>query len=255
MKDQATVLIVDDEKHTRDGLRMSLEDAFDVYVASDRGEAMEVLRSEGVDVMVTDLRLGGEDGMELIDEALKIREATGMSIMMTAYGSVDTAVEAMKRGAYHFVTKPLNIDELEILIKRALHSRNLETENKQLRKQVEGRYSAENILGKSGAIRKVLETIEQVAPSKATVLIEGRERDRERTRGARDSRDERAAEIEARHRSLCGSFQGPPRERVIRSRTRRVHGREPTEDRPVRGSGRGDARAGRGGRDRHEHPG
>ena len=119
---EPTVLIVDDEKHTRDGLRMSLEDSFDVYVAGDRGGAMEVLRSEGVDVMVTDLRLGGEDGMELIEEALKLSNPP-ICIMMTAYGSVDTAVEAMKRGAYHFVTKPLNIDELEILIKRALHSR------------------------------------------------------------------------------------------------------------------------------------
>lgn len=172
MKEQATVLIVDDEKHTRDGLRMSLEDAFDVYVASGRGEAMEVLRSEGVDVMVTDLRLGSEDGMALIEDSLKI-ENPPISIMMTAYGSVDAAVEAMKRGAYHFVTKPLNIDELEILIKRALRSRELETENEELRKQVDVRYSFQNILGKSDAIRKVLETIGQVAPSKATVLIEG----------------------------------------------------------------------------------
>ena len=168
----ATVLIVDDEKHTRDGLRMSLEDSFDVYVAADRGEAMEVLRSETIEVMVTDLRLGGEDGMELIEEAMTLTKPP-ICIMMTAYGSVDAAVEAMKRGAYHFVTKPLNIDELEIIIKRALRSRNLESENQSLKKQVEARYSEESILGKSGAIGKVLETIEQVAPTRATVLIEG----------------------------------------------------------------------------------
>jgi DNA-binding NtrC family response regulator len=172
MKEQATVLIVDDEKHTRDGLRMSLEDSFDVFVAADRTEAMEVLRSEAIEVMVTDLRLGGEDGMELIEEALKLPKAP-ICIMMTAYGSVDTAVEAMKRGAYHFVTKPLNIDELEILLKRALRSRTLESENRALKKQVESRYSEESILGTSGAIGRVLETIEQVAPTRATVLIEG----------------------------------------------------------------------------------
>ncbi len=169
---EATVLIVDDEKHTRDGLRMSLEDSFDVYVAPDHSGAMEVLRSEAIDVMVTDLRLGGEDGMALIEEALSLPKPP-ICIMMTAYGSVDAAVEAMKRGAYHFVTKPLNIDELEILIKRAIRSRTLESENQALKKQVEARYSEERILGKSGAIEKVLETIEQVAPTRATILIEG----------------------------------------------------------------------------------
>ena len=131
----ATILIVDDEKHTRDGLRMSFEDEFDVYVAADKGEALEVLRNDAIDVMVTDLRLGADDGMEVIEAALQMPKPP-VCIMMTAYGSVDTAVEAMKRGAYHFVTKPLNIDELEILIKRALKSRGLEQENISLKRQV-----------------------------------------------------------------------------------------------------------------------
>ncbi|MEM7147331.1 MAG: sigma-54 dependent transcriptional regulator [Verrucomicrobiota bacterium] len=172
MIEEPVVLIVDDEKHTRDGLRMSLEDEFDVYVAANIGEAMEVLKAEAVDVMVTDLRLGSEDGMDLVEQALAL-PAAPICIMMTAYGSVDTAVEAMKRGAYHFVTKPLNIDELEILIKRALRSREVEDENRSLKKQVEKQYAASNILGRSGAIEHVLETVEQVAPTKTTVLIEG----------------------------------------------------------------------------------
>ncbi|HWB04661.1 MAG TPA: response regulator, partial [Verrucomicrobiales bacterium] len=124
----ATVLIVDDEKNTREGLRLSLEDDYDVYIASDRAEALEVLKNEKVDVMVTDLRLGADDGMELIGQALAMPYKP-VVIMMTAYGSVDTAVEAMKRGAWHFVTKPLNIEELDLLIKRALRSRTLEQEN------------------------------------------------------------------------------------------------------------------------------
>ena len=139
MESEPSVLIVDDEKHTREGLRRTLEDSFDVYIAGNRDEAMEVLRSEGIDVMVTDLRLGGEDGMELIEEARTLSKPP-ICIMMTAYGSVDTAVEAMKRGAYHFVTKPLNIDELEMLIKRALRGRDLEKENRALKKQVENRF-------------------------------------------------------------------------------------------------------------------
>jgi DNA-binding NtrC family response regulator len=93
--------------------------------------------------------------------------------MMTAYGTVDSAVEAMKRGAYDFVTKPLNLDKVEILIARALQGRKLEQENRALRQQVDDRYGLENIIGESPALREVLDTIRQVAPSSANVLIEG----------------------------------------------------------------------------------
>jgi DNA-binding NtrC family response regulator len=168
----ATVLIVDDEKNTREGLRLSLEDDYDVYIASDRAEALEVLKNEKVDVMVTDLRLGADDGMELIGQALAMPYKP-VVIMMTAYGSVDTAVEAMKRGAWHFVTKPLNIEELDLLIKRALRSRTLEQENVSLKQQVTERYGLDRILGQSEPMKRVFETISQVAPSRATVLIEG----------------------------------------------------------------------------------
>ncbi len=168
----ATILIVDDERHTREGLRAALEDDFDVYIASDKKEAMEVLASEPIDVVVTDLRLGADNGMEVVDECLRQAQPP-IVIMMTAYGSVDTAVEAMKRGAWHFVTKPLNIDELEILIKRALQSRKLQTENLALVRQVEEKFALDRMLGKSEAMRQVYETIEQVAPSKASVLIGG----------------------------------------------------------------------------------
>ena len=166
------ILIVDDEKNTREGLRLSLEDEFDVYISSNIKGAKDVLDNENIDVLVTDLRLGAEDGMELIELALKMPQPP-ISIMMTAYGSVDTAVEAMKRGAYHFVTKPLNIDQLEILIKRALNTRSLKEENSELKKQVQKKFTISNILGKSSAMQPVFETIEQVAKSKATVLIDG----------------------------------------------------------------------------------
>src|SRR5213594_1787832 len=169
---QPIVLIVDDEKHTRDGLRRLLEDEYDVYVAEDIGGAMSVLERETVDLLLTDLRLAGEDGMQLIERALKMPHPP-VCIMMTAYGSVDTAVEAMKRGAYDFVTKPLNLDKVELLIARALQSRRLEQENRTLRQQVDERYGLENIWGDSLALREVLDTIRQVAPSSASVLIEG----------------------------------------------------------------------------------
>src|SRR5213595_2495671 len=169
---QPTILIVDDEKHTRDGLRRLLEDEYDVYVAEDIGGAISVLERETVDLLLTDLRLAGEDGMQLIERALKMPHPP-ICIMMTAYGSVDTAVEAMKRGAYDFVTKPLNLDKVEMLIARALQSRRMEEENQSLRQQVDERFGLENIIGEAPVLREVLDTIRQVAPSSANVLIEG----------------------------------------------------------------------------------
>src|SRR3989440_12294609 len=143
---QPTVLIVDDEKHTRDGLRRLLENDYDVYVAADIAGAVDVLEREQIDVLLTDLRLGNEDGMLLIDRALKMSRPP-ICIMMTAYGSVDVAVEAMKRGAYDFVTKPVNIDQLELRIRRALKSRAIEKENVELKQQVETKYGLQSMIG------------------------------------------------------------------------------------------------------------
>ncbi len=167
-----TLLIADDEKATRDGLRTALEEEFEVYTASNNTEALALLKAEPVDLLLTDLRMGGDSGMDLLDEALSLPEPP-VAIMMTAYGSVDTAVEAMRRGAWHFVTKPLNLDEVEMLLKRALRSKKLETENRNLREQIADSTGLERLAGKSPAIRRVVELVRQVAPTRATVLIEG----------------------------------------------------------------------------------
>jgi two-component system response regulator AtoC len=173
MKDAPPVLlIVDDEKNTREGLRASLEDSFEVYVAADIGGAMSVLARETVDLVLTDLRLGGEDGMQLIDRVLALPHAP-LVVMMTAYGSVDAAVEAMRRGAYDFVTKPVNIDRLEMLLLRAVRSRKVEKEVVELKRQVEKRYGLERLVGESAVMQEVYDTIRQVAPTRATVLIQG----------------------------------------------------------------------------------
>jgi len=167
-----TILIVDDEKHTREGLRVALEERFDVYVAADLPGAISVLENDTIDLMVTDLRLGAEDGMALIDRALRLPHPP-ICIMMTAYGSVDTAVEAMKHGAYDFVTKPVNIDRLEILIQRALRGRETEKENRELKQQVDKHFGLENLIGNSAVMHEVFDTVKQIAPTRATVLIEG----------------------------------------------------------------------------------
>ena len=169
---RGTILIVDDEKHTREGLRQSLEDDFDVYTASNIDEAMNVLAADQIDLVLTDLRLGPEDGMTLIEKILQ-RTRPPICMLMTAYGSIATAVEAMKRGAYDFVTKPVNIDELGLKIARAISGRRTEQENVQLRQQVEKRFGLENLVGESRAMHGIFEIVRQVAPSRATVLIVG----------------------------------------------------------------------------------
>ncbi len=175
-----TLLIVDDEKATRDALRMALEESFDCYLAADLKQATLVLKNEDVDLLLTDLRLGGDSGMEVLDVA-NSRPNPPVSRMVTAYGSVDTAVEAMRRGAWHFVTKPLNLDEVELLLKRAVRSRSLEKENKILVKENEtlresGAMTSKGLgrlIGSSAPMAKVTGIIEQIAQTRATVLIEG----------------------------------------------------------------------------------
>jgi len=169
---QGTILIVDDEKHTREGLRQSLEEEFDVYTAGNLEEALNVLNADHIDLVLTDLRLGGEDGMTLIERILQ-RPRPPVCMLMTAYGSIATAVEAMKRGAYDFITKPVNIDELGIKISRAIKGRETEQENINLKQQVDKRFGLENIIGESKAMHDIFDTVRQVAPSRATVLLLG----------------------------------------------------------------------------------
>ncbi len=167
-----TILIVDDEKNTREGLRGSLEEEYDVLVAADIAGAQALMEAEAVDLLLTDLRLGAENGMDLMAWALR-QSNPPVVIIMTAYGTVDAAVEAMKRGAYDFVTKPVNIDRLELLVKRALHGSEIERENVQLREQIDKRFGLESFVGDSAAMNGVLDVIRQVAPSRATILITG----------------------------------------------------------------------------------
>jgi two-component system response regulator AtoC len=169
---QPTILIVDDERNTREGLQRALQDRYDVLLAEDSQKAVEALESTSVDVMLTDLRMPGGDGMGLVRRALSLSNPP-VCIVMTAYGSIENAVQAMQAGAYHYITKPVNLDELEIVIQRALNSRRVEAENVNLREQIDQKYGLENIIGESATMRQVFETVQQVAPSRATVLIAG----------------------------------------------------------------------------------
>src|SRR6266704_730813 len=168
-----TLLIVDDEKTTREGLRDALQDRYDVYLAQDAKAAMDLLEKEHFDVMLTDFRLPSEDGMKLITRARSLSKPP-VCILMTAYGSEALAVEAMKRGADDYIAKGrLQIDELEMRIARALRQQNLETENGSLHRQLDSKFGLQNLVGESPAMKEVFELVQQVAPSSSTVVLQG----------------------------------------------------------------------------------
>ena len=167
-----SVLIVDDEKHTREGLQQALAENYDVTVAANADEAFNLLEAQAYDVVLTDLRMPGKSGLKVIDKALALPQRPAV-LMMTAYGNIDTAVEAMKRGAVDFLTKPVNIERLEVLIQRALRTKTLEVEVKQLHERLDEKFSLEGIIGSSPKLTEVLDKMKLVAPSRATILIEG----------------------------------------------------------------------------------
>ena len=165
------LLIVDDERATRSLLSQALEEGYEVYAAANVKSARAVLESEPVDIVLTDLRLGGESGMDIIDYAMGL-ETPPTCIMMTAYGSQDTAAEAKRHGAYYFLTKPLNLDEVELLLRRAAQARTLETRNRELTRQLKPT-GLDDMLGDSPQMQHIFNRIRQVAPTTASVLIEG----------------------------------------------------------------------------------
>ena len=168
-----TLLIVDDEKHTREGLRAALEGRYEVFVAEDAAAAMSLLEAESFDVLLTDFRLPREDGMKLIARAKSLAKPP-ICILMTAYGSEELAVEAMKNGADDYIAKGrLQIDELEMRIAKALRQHKLEDENVSLRQQLDTKYGLQHIVGEASPMREVLDIVQQVAPTRATILIQG----------------------------------------------------------------------------------
>ena len=172
MSEKPVILIVDDEKNTRDGLSRALRGEYAVAEAENGLRALEWLETHHADVVLSDLRMPGMDGMGLLSRLLA-RDPKPVLILLTAYGSIETAVEAMKRGAYDFLAKPVNLDRLELLLKRALAERNLGAENRRLKAQLDSKFGFENIIGTSPAMQEVFDVIRQVAPTRTTVLIQG----------------------------------------------------------------------------------
>ena len=166
------LLVVDDEKNTREALRRAFEDAFEVFVAANLESSKNLIKSEPMDVVLTDLRLGNESGLEVL-KLCQRQNPPPPCVVMTAYGSVESAVEGMRQGAYDYVTKPLDLDHAQLLLQRAVRTVRVEQENLELKAQLERSFGLDRILGKSVAIEKVLDRVRQVADSKASVLLEG----------------------------------------------------------------------------------
>ena len=167
-----SILIADDERGTREALARFLRPNYDVTVAEDGQIGMNLLARNNYDLVLSDIRMPGADGLTILDCALKKNPAPPV-ILFTAYGSIEAAVDAMKRGAFDFVTKPVNLDQLEILINRALESGRIKAENSELKKRLDSKFGVENIIGNSAALQQIIENVRQVAPTRATVSITG----------------------------------------------------------------------------------
>ncbi len=165
------ILIVEDEDKLRRVLQLHLESAeYTVNGASNLQQALPLAAS--ADLVITDLRLPGQDGLDLI-RGMHTRGIQAAVIVMTAHGSVDVAVQAMKLGASDFLQKPFSLDHLTTVVEKALSIQRLRTENQELREQLDQRYQFDNIVGRSAAMREIFSTVARVAPTRATVLLAG----------------------------------------------------------------------------------
>jgi two-component system response regulator HydG len=172
-KARPRIVVADDEASARSGLGTLLRDeGFDVILAEDGPTALARVQESNPDILVTDLRMPGMDGIELLQKAREV-DPELVVVLMTAFAEVETAVRAMQEGAEHYLTKPLQIDELVLVLRRALERRNLRTEATELRARLKDRLRFDNIVGASPAMQEVFNVVEQVAPTKASVLITG----------------------------------------------------------------------------------
>jgi two-component system NtrC family response regulator len=168
-----TLLIVDDEKNYLVVLEALLSpEGYEIMTSDKAQEALRLLQEADVDLVLTDMKMPGMSGMELLEEAKKIKPEVPV-IMMTAYGTIEMAVEAMKKHAYDYITKPFQNEELKLTIRKALENYRLVKENRRLSEALSERHGYRNIVGKSKSMLKVYDLIDKVAQSKASVLITG----------------------------------------------------------------------------------
>jgi len=167
------ILVVDDEPLIRDLLRDILrEEGYEVSVAKEGLSALKKVKREETDLVITDVKMPGLDGIKLLKEIKKVSPSTPV-IVITAYGTIENAVEAMKKGAYDYITKPITPDQIKLVLQKISRHKNLLRENRYLRAEVNQKYNFEELVGESPGMREVYSMIDKVAKTKATVLIQG----------------------------------------------------------------------------------
>ncbi|MEC4678463.1 MAG: sigma-54 dependent transcriptional regulator [Nitrospirota bacterium] len=167
------ILIVDNEKSMRDFLSIVLKkEGYDCLTAEDGLNALSLIEKEGADLVITDIKMPKMDGLSLLKN-LKLSSPETATVMMTAFASTETAIEAMKEGAYDYLTKPFQIDEVKLVVKNVLERKTLRQENRQLRRELKSQADFTQIIGRSGGMRKVLDLVEKVADNKSNILITG----------------------------------------------------------------------------------
>ncbi|MDZ7261567.1 MAG: sigma-54 dependent transcriptional regulator [candidate division KSB1 bacterium] len=170
---QSNLLIIDDERRMCQVLKAALEsEGYSVELAFSGEQGLKEFKVKDFDLVITDLKMPDKDGLAVLEEVKKISPATEV-ILMTAYATAQTAVEAMKKGAYDYLIKPFEMDELKLKVRHIMEKKRLAQENIALRKELKDRYSLKNMVGQSGAMQEVYKMVEKVASSDATVLIRG----------------------------------------------------------------------------------
>ena len=171
---KANILVVDDERSIRDSLELVLkEEGYEVQTATDGKQAMELLQNSDFDIMITDLKMPEVDGIQLTKHCLQIYPQTSV-IIITAYGSLETAIEALRLGAYDYILKPFEFDDVLIKVQNLIKHKELILENQALRREIHARYDFSNIVGQSPQMKEVFKLIEKVAKTKGNVLITGK---------------------------------------------------------------------------------
>lgn len=169
-----SILIADDDSIIRETVREALQmrEEYDVVAAKDGTEAMSLIGERFFDLILTDLKMPGHTGIEILEKVSGSAPETGV-IVMTAFGSVETAVDAMKKGAFDYLTKPFSVDELEVVIDKAFNHRRVIFENKYLRDEINYEYNFGHIVGQSEIMQPVYDVVAKAAPTDATVMVKG----------------------------------------------------------------------------------
>lgn len=169
----SSILVVDDEKSLREFLTIMLEgEGYEVVTSGNGEDAVQIIRENSFDLIITDIRMRRSNGIDVLEAARKLQPTVPV-VMMTAYASAETAVEAMKKGAYDYISKPFKIEDLQLIVKNAVEKKKLSDENLYLKSELKHKYAFEKIIGKSPVIQRVFDVMGKIAGSNATVLITG----------------------------------------------------------------------------------